>query len=49
MMAAHIIHHYVMKWFEPIRIQYNIKKAIQEAAMKNELLNLKNKDDDRFK
>jgi len=48
--AASIIYLYVIKWFEPFRVQLQIKKSIAAAEKKNALLNARNNlDDDLYK
>lgn len=47
--AARIIYHYVMEWFEPIRVEFNIRKSIEAAAKRKAALNVRNNEDDRFK
>ena len=48
-MAARLIYLYVMDWFEPIRVNFQIQKSIEAAAKRKALLNVRNTDDDRFK
>ena len=47
--AARIIYFYVMDWFEPIRVTFNIRRSLEIAARKRAELNARNKDDDHFK
>jgi len=49
MMAARLIFLYVMDWFEPIRVELQIKKSIEAAAKRKAALNVRNTEDDRFK
>mmetsp|Transcript_25605 Transcript_25605/g.44053 ORF Transcript_25605/g.44053 Transcript_25605/m.44053 type:complete len:264 (-) Transcript_25605:71-862(-) len=49
LMAARLIYLYVMDWFEPIRVNFQIQKSIEAAAKRKALLNVRNTDDDRFK
>lgn len=49
MMAARTIYFYVMNWFEPLRVEFQIRKSIEAAAKRKEALNVRNSDDDRFK
>ena len=47
--AARTIFYYVSVWFEPIRVDFNIRKSIEAAAKRKALLNARNSEDDRFK
>jgi hypothetical protein len=49
MMAARVIFLYVMEWFEPIRVEFNIRKSIEAAAKRKAALNVRNTEDDHFK
>lgn len=47
--AARLIYHRVMDWFEPIRVEFNIRKSIAAAAKRKAELNVRNTEDDHFK
>jgi hypothetical protein len=47
--AAHLIFQAVSIWFEPIRVSYHIRRAVEEAAKRKAAKNLRHEDDDRFK
>jgi hypothetical protein len=47
--AARLIYHCVMEWFEPIRVEFNIRRAMAAAAKRKAELNVRNTEDDHFK
>lgn len=48
LMAARLIYAVVRDWFEPLRVDFNIRKAIEAAAKRKAALNVRNTEDDRF-